>query len=313
MGGRDCLLWLNSSAIQNIFFLLRHPRLLRLTHTSPIRDLRLTMPALDDPPPSESDCILPHDSYNEDNNATVLFIHGAFSSREEWDMVEPYISGYHLLIPDLPGHAKSRNITPFSVAYSARLLAKLIKEKAISGIAHVVGLSLGAHVAIALASHYPEFVRTVFVSGFEVFPPSRLSPYVPYIIWTMQRIENLVPRRLVSWLMDGAHIRRTNTITCTLALCRQIVNPMNTDKWPSPWPARTLIVAAGKGGIVPSSDHPHDAVRLAEIGRQSNRETEARTNSLARHPWNRQIPLLFAEAVQRWIEGRDLPSSFSKL
>lgn len=265
-------------------------------------------------PKSSTDGILPHSAYNSCGRATIVFVHGACSSRLEWDLVTPALSqSYHLLIPDLPGHGQSRNITPFSVEYSSRLLAKLIREKAIDGTAHVIGLSLGAHVGIDLASRYPQVVNSMFVSGFEVFPQLALSPYLPYILWVMMRLESFIPRPVVRWLMDGADIKRVDKDVCTLALCRQITNPLKTDRWPSPWPARTLVVAAGKGGMIPSSDHPHDARKLVHIGNQLNSETMALTHPRMRHPWNRQAPLLFAEIARAWFEREELPNEFQRL
>lgn len=263
---------------------------------------------------SSDDILLPHLEYHKSGKSTIILIHGAFASSADWDLVAPYLSrAYHLLIPDLPGHGHSRNITPFSVERSSRLVAHLIRKKAVNGSAHVVGHSMGAHVAIDLASKYPSVVETVFVSGFEVFPRSALSPYLPYIVWTMQRIENLVPRPLIRWLMDGAIINRVDTDVCTVALCRQIVSPMSPVRWPFAWPARALIVAAGKGGFIPSSDHPHDARRLMQIGNELNKDTIAFTHLAMRHPWNRQAPMLFAETARAWIEGEEILGAFDKL
>ncbi|SCU77352.1 LANO_0A00144g1_1 [Lachancea nothofagi CBS 11611] len=256
--------------------------------------------------------LLPHASINSNGKVTVLFIHGAFSSKEEWDMVVPYMpSTYHLLVPDLPAHGDARQIKPFSVARSVDMLAELIRTMAKDQRACLVGLSLGAHVAIDLASQYPELVNDVFVSGFEVFPPSVLSPYLPQIVWVMIRSENLVPRILVRWLMDGADVQRIDCSICTLSLCRQIVNPINSTQWPSSWLARTLVVAAGKGGIVPSKDHPADAKKLVEIA--LNKESIAVTEAEIRHPWNRQLPRLFAKTACAWFERKELPTGFQKL
>lgn len=266
------------------------------------------------------DLLLPHDAHNPTGSASILFIHGAFSTRAEWSLVAPYLEPhYHLLIPDLPSHGAARALTPFSIPRAARLLAALVSAKALNGKAHVVGLSLGALVAIELAAQHPEVVKDVFVSGFEVFPPTAnpvataLAPALPYFIWIVHRLENLIPRAVVRWLMDGADIPRSNTSIATLALCSELIGAMHTHWWPEPWPARTLIVAAGKGGIIPSSDHPQDARRLAETGRERNGETVAVMHPLMRHPWDRQAPLLFAETARRWFEREEIPSGFVKL
>jgi pimeloyl-ACP methyl ester carboxylesterase len=176
-----------------------------------------------------------------------------------------------------------------------------------------VGHSLGAHVAINLASAYPEVISDVFISGFEIYPPTTISNLAPYAFWFDQRVQKLIPRPVISWLMDGTDIQGGKSGSWTLELCRQIVPVIVTTIWPSPWPARTLIVAAGKGGIIPSKDHPRDAARLMEIGRQLNRETVAFRHPEMRHPWNRQDPVLFAETARCWFEGKEIPSGFEKL
>ncbi|CAI7573933.1 unnamed protein product [Penicillium bialowiezense] len=233
-------------------------------------------------------------------HSTIVLIHGAFCSGLFWDLVIAHLPSYHLLIPDLPGHGNSQAITPYSVELSATLIANLIRAHA-NGPAHIIGHSLGAHVAIHLASQEPELVRSVFVSGFEVFPKTALTPYVPYAAWFMPRVENCLPRPLIRWAMDGADMPRTDTAKWT------------PYEWPVPWPARTLIVAAGKGGLIPTSDHPHDAVKLMNIGKELNGETVAYTHLDMRHPWNRQAPKLFAETAEAWFEQRELPEGFVKL
>jgi pimeloyl-ACP methyl ester carboxylesterase len=257
--------------------------------------------------------LLHYTASNPSGKSTIVLIHGAFVSGLNWDLVVPHLTMYHLLIPDLPGHGQSRNITPFSVEYSSRLLAQLIRKHAVNGRAHVVGHSLGAHVAINLASSYPELMDAVFVSGFEIYPPIALSRMMPYAMWTENRAQNLIPRSAIRWLMDGTDLPRGDASTCTIALCHEITQVLLDMTWPSPWPARTLIVAAGKGGIIPSNDHPHDAVKLMEIGKECNPETIAVTHPAMRHPWNRQAPRLFAETAYAWFEREELRSEFVKL
>jgi pimeloyl-ACP methyl ester carboxylesterase len=257
--------------------------------------------------------LLHYTTSNPSGKSTILLIHGAFVSGFNWDLVVPHLTSYHLLIPDLPGHGQSRNITPFSVESSSRLVAALIRKHAVNGRAHIVGHSLGAHVAINLASSYSELVDALFISGFEIYPQAALSRFMPYAMWTENRIQNLIPRPLISWLMDGTDIPHGDPRTCTMDLCRQIILPMTETTWPSPWPARTLIVAAGKGGIIPSRDHPHDAVKLMKIGRERNPGTIAVIHPAMRHPWNRQAPMLFAETARAWFEEGEIPSGFEKL
>jgi pimeloyl-ACP methyl ester carboxylesterase len=142
--------------------------------------------ALDD---GLDEILLHYTTSNPSGKSTILLIHGAFVSGFNWDLVVPHLTSYHLLLPDLPGHGQSRNITPFSVEPSSRLLAALIRKHGINGRAHIVGHSLGAHVAINLASSYSELVDALFISGFEIYPQAALSQFMPYAMWTENRIQ----------------------------------------------------------------------------------------------------------------------------
>lgn len=301
--------------------------------------------------PPTTTYLLPHSSLDPPNGqvatATILLIHGAFSSRGEWDLVVPFLKtasdvNYHLLLPDLPCHGAAKVVPPgdslspddkdvrqpqaaFSVRHSSSLVAHLIRQKAIGGRAKIVGMSLGAIVAVDLASTFPDVVdEAVFVSGYEIFPGLSPSGLAPYGLWMMKRIERAAPRSLVKWLMDGADIKGGSSSEdpsevkqngSSLALCRDMVAAISgsgpQQEWPPPsWPARTLIIAAGKRSILPTSDHPEDAKRLAGIGRELNADTVAMTHPLMRHPWNCQDPKLFAETTCAWFERRPVPDGF---
>ncbi|KAI4688371.1 hypothetical protein J4E81_007967 [Alternaria sp. BMP 2799] len=250
--------------------------------------------------------LLWHASINRDSNSTILFIHGAFVDAHDWELVVPHIQGYHLLLPDCPGHGHSSNIS-FSIETSAEHIARLIEAEAIGGRAHVVGHSLGASIAVCLAANYPHVVESLFVSGYSEAPVSK-APLLRYLLWASNRMENAIPRPWIRWLMDGTDLRRTNTPS--LSLCTQIAQSDSAAARLHPWSARTLIIVAGKGGLVPSSDSPVAARKLVKIGKENDISTLAYTHPGMRHPWNRQAPRLWAETVVAWVEGKELPAGF---
>ncbi|KAF7185531.1 Zinc finger-containing ubiquitin peptidase 1 [Pseudocercospora fuligena] len=230
---------------------------------------------------------LAYDRLNPERTETILFIHGAFGSALDWDLVVPHLKEHHLLLPDLPGHGRSHKLKPFSLDYAADLLADLIRSKADNKKAHVVGHSLGASVAIRLARRHSDVVRLVLVSGITKLPRSWFTPYLP---------------------------RATcSDLTC---LARQIFGDSlssDADQWPLSWPAKTLIVAATKGGIVPSNDNVEVAKKMAEIAAELNPGTLAIEHPLMRHPWPRQDPALFAELVEAWLGDKPFPKGFKLL
>lgn len=263
----------------------------------------------------EQYCDLPHREQNENGKCTIVFIHGAFDSSLSWDTVTPHLpkaSDYHILLPDLPSHGIASAIKPFSITIAAHLVTELIARRAHNGVAKLVGLSLGADVALRIASDFPHVVDNngVLVTGASTPIPhehrTATSQYLPHATWLSQRIEWLVPRPLIRSLMDGAYLPRQDLNNCPLELNKQIFAPEDS-KWPSSWPAKTLIVAAGKRGFLPTDDNADTARRLAEIGREGNEGTLAVVHYGMRHPWSMQAPELFAEAVDAWFrEGRVL-------
>jgi pimeloyl-ACP methyl ester carboxylesterase len=254
-------------------------------------------------------------TFNPSGQSTILFIHGAFSSPDEWSYVSPHLPSYHLLIPSLPSHGSNLSIRPFTLPFSARLLANLIKTDAKNGKAHIVGLSIGAHVALYLAAHHPDVVLTVFASGINRFSPSIWMPVLPYILYCTQHfIDFVVPKRLVTYLMDGTPgLHKENAhAACTLQLCREVIAILVTDEEIPPVQARTLVVAATKRGFLPTNDSVKDAKMVRECVKKGNLESKA-AEVYRRHPWDLQDPQLFAKSVIAWIEGTILPEDLKVL
>lgn len=97
----------------------------------------------------------------------ILFIHGLGASRWMWWQQESAFSDHQLIMVDLPGHGKSAATPWVSLADTIELIAhQVIKNRAV----HVVGLSLGGHIALELAKHFPEKVLSLFISGITVKP-----------------------------------------------------------------------------------------------------------------------------------------------
>ncbi|EME84794.1 uncharacterized protein MYCFIDRAFT_152983 [Pseudocercospora fijiensis CIRAD86] len=259
---------------------------------------------------------LAYDTFNPDRTETILFIHGAFGSAVDWDLVTPHLKEQHLLLPDLPSHGRSHKIKPFSLDYAADLLADLIKRIAHDQKTYVIGHSLGASVAIRLATRYPNLVHLVLVSGVCKLPRSWSTPYLPRAVWLNARVEYAIPRAGTRWLVDGTDLKRPNLSRVDMELAREIFADSlssDADQWPCSWPAKTLIVAATKRGTVPSNDSVEVAKKMAEIGRESNPDTLAIEHPLMRHPWTRQDPALFAELVKAWLEDKPFSADFKTL
>ena len=237
-----------------------------------------------------SETLIPHTSHNSSSNkSTILLVHGGFSDGQEWDAVWPLLVAYHVLIPDLPAHGRSLETKPLEINDAARPLASLIEAKAQKQIAHVVAISIGAHVAATMAAQYPERVQTLIVSGFNLFAPNLISPILPYLVYAAQR---------TSGRSGCGHLFTTCDIFNILFSSRDL----------EPIAARSLVVAATRGI---SADNFSHSRRLFET--VMDNESRLVQHRGMRHPWNADEPQLFANVVISWIMGGDLPDSFEPI
>ncbi len=98
----------------------------------------------------------------------VLLLHGAFMDQTLWDPVLPGLAArFHAIAPDLRGHGASAAPpgSTFSFSEFEGDLVELL-DRGHHARVHVVGFSAGAFLALALALHRPDRVRSLaLVSG----------------------------------------------------------------------------------------------------------------------------------------------------
>jgi pimeloyl-ACP methyl ester carboxylesterase len=82
-----------------------------------------------------------------------------------WEKQVAAFRDFHCLVPDLPGHGKSKNMGSFSIRDSAVKIAAMIKEKTLDGKAYVVGHSLGAQISVELLALSPEIIEKAVVGS----------------------------------------------------------------------------------------------------------------------------------------------------
>lgn len=261
--------------------------------------------------------VLPFLSIHPESQPTILLIHGAFSNKETWKPVHALLSQYHLLIPTLPEHqeaASTPGIGKLTLANTSTLLSQLVAAQAHNGRVHVVGHSFGANIALHFASHYPEQVTTVFVSGTAGFISSRFTPYA---LWVDGIVTAAVPKRLIEYLTDMDPELSTHETfggIRSMSLCKAISEilmipveggeliPESARGELSRRGIRVLAVAATKRGVLPTDDNLDRAIAVAE--RLGGTAVEVPT---MRHAWYYQDAGLFARLVIAWVEGGDLP------
>lgn len=102
---------------------------------------------------------------DEEHDETIVFLHGISSGSDSWsNQMDTLAGNTSVLAWNAPGYGNSGQIeqnVPTALDYSQRLLA-LIESRNINRI-HIVGHSLGALIAAAFASEYPEKVNKLIL------------------------------------------------------------------------------------------------------------------------------------------------------
>ncbi|TIV71336.1 MAG: alpha/beta hydrolase [Mesorhizobium sp.] len=99
----------------------------------------------------------------------LLLLHGFTDTSRSFSLLAPHLSGRRLIMPDLRGHGRSQAGTVCSVVKFAEDIAGLIRRLRLERPV-VVGHSLGAMVAITLASRHSELVGGLVVMASTLKP-----------------------------------------------------------------------------------------------------------------------------------------------
>jgi pimeloyl-ACP methyl ester carboxylesterase len=106
----------------------------------------------------------------------ILFLHGTWQDSSQWyELLQHLSSKFHCIAPDLLGFGESSVAqSPYSIALETESLETLLTRLRLQRV-YLVGHSLGAWVALALAQRYPERVKGVLAIAPEGFEPQALS------------------------------------------------------------------------------------------------------------------------------------------
>ncbi|KIL86628.1 hypothetical protein FAVG1_09883 [Fusarium avenaceum] len=259
---------------------------------------------------------------NEDQNESLIFLHGGGGSHIEWKLVaaQQSLASYHLILVDLPTHSGSRDIGPFALETAADEVFKVIRGHAHQGKAHVVGFSLGGFVALVLAPRHPDAVLSTFASG--AYPYRGFYKWVmerPTVMWIASSIENIPGLTEMTLRKQGidyeewlAESKTNKSPERSKYLARELCAfSMEHVKAVADSGVRTCVVSGGK---MDQTDAVQEmGLILREGGRIKGVTNMAFVVREAYHPWHLQLPELFAAGVAAWVQGQELPVGFESL
>ncbi|TCK98032.1 pimeloyl-ACP methyl ester carboxylesterase [Natranaerovirga hydrolytica] len=102
----------------------------------------------------------------KENKTLVVFVNGAGISKWMWRYQKALCKKYKCIFFDLPGHGDNSHIDFISIDDVSLFLIDLIKNKSDDNKAVVIGLSIGAQIALNLLKSYNEHIsKAVVISG----------------------------------------------------------------------------------------------------------------------------------------------------
>jgi pimeloyl-ACP methyl ester carboxylesterase len=237
---------------------------------------------------------------------SIVFLHGAGTSGWMWEKQIAALADFHCLNVDLPGHGKSNHETWVSLTDTADQIAVLIQARATNRRAHVVGLSLGAYIALVLLEHHADVLDRVVMSGVTAAPmPNRalLNPQ----LWLMSVL--MKRRWFVNMQAKSLHVPpdmqsafTDNLLAMSMQAYRRIAEEVvHFHVPPSLHHVNTLtLITAGSR---------ESKIITQAVGTISNMmpNAQGRLAPGLGHGWNVEAPDLFNAMVRAWIMGTPLP------
>jgi pimeloyl-ACP methyl ester carboxylesterase len=239
--------------------------------------------------------------------------------------VEALSGDYHCLVPDLPEHGRSFGLGSFSIEDATARVADLIRRCAHGGQAHVVGLSLGAQVTVALLALAPDLVGRAIVSSALLRPlPGGSFWYRPDLLaatyrWTVEPFKGVewymrlnmkyaaaVPERYVD------HFRKDYQLMTADSFARVIAANMSF-RLP-PGLARVTVPT-----LVVAGQHEYGAMKqsvrdlVSALPNARGALVDAGRGTAESHNWNLTAPELFTRTVRAWLTDQPLPAELRAL
>ncbi len=264
--------------------------------------------------------------YHAECDSTIIFLHGGGIGSWMWDPQVRFFTDYHCIVPDLPSHGRSADIRLVSVPACAENIAAIISRKAHNGKAHVVGLSLGGQIAVALLDlapevidhavvssallleskqklfYWPGVIRFLFRYGFEPFKQSRSY------FWFNMMLRPTVPMEYFEKVYEDNQSYSADTFMEIFSANQEFRLPSDLEKVEVP-----TLIAVGKKEL---SAVKKSTVKLVAILPKSKGiivDPEGKLSIGYEHAWNLNLPALFNRTVRAWLKDRILPDEFGKI
>lgn len=257
---------------------------------------------------------------------TIVFLHGGGGGKWMWQPQVEALAEFHILVPDLPEHGQSAEIGPFSIKDSAERVAELIRTRAHDGKAHVVGLSEGAQITLALLAREPQLFRRAILSSALVRPIAGANLLTPGLIassikWFVEPFKNIdwwirlnmkyssgIPEKYYPQFRRDFQNLTGDLFAHVLVENQRFRLPVGLEGVSVP----TLVVAGKKEYAVMRQSVREIAGAIPTA--QGFLISHSRRMSVAEeHNWNMTAPELFTQMVRAWLTDQPLPAELQPI
>lgn len=95
-----------------------------------------------------------------DGTETLVLIHGFGGDKDNWTRMAKFLTGYHIIIPDLPGFGESTKSdkAQYDVASQVERLDRFLSDLGLKQF-YIAGNSMGGNISGIYAARYPQKVK----------------------------------------------------------------------------------------------------------------------------------------------------------
>jgi len=240
----------------------------------------------------------------------VLWLHGALVSSWMWTPQLEALPWYDSLVIDLPGHGHNHEVEWVSFEHTADLLLATLDEEGFEAPVNLVGMSLGAVVALHLLARDPARFRRAALTGAAAKPLSRVMTWANLAVGALTQVpgaEGLVGRALQ--LPPEA---REGFSEGGLALDRRSFFRIN-DQLLDDFLPGTLAEVAQPTLLLVGEEEQAITFESQRILRAALAHSQARVAPSCHHAWSGENPELFSATVDAWIKNIALPTALLPL
>lgn len=241
----------------------------------------------------------------------VIFLHAAGISSWMWrDITAKLPDTTHILL-DLPGHGASNSIPWQSIAHTAQLIWSELDrslgqdEMAARGI-HLVGISLGSYVGMAMLAARPDAVATAVFSGMHTLKMKNaaLLKLFAMLMTPFSRLPFMTKQTARMFGLKGDDVdvfaseARKTRLSAIRRTIRNVINYVPPENL-SAIETRILFVAGSK-------EHATILQSLNWLAAHTKHGQAAIAPGLG-HGWAGQDPVLFAKTIEAHQSASALP------